>query len=264
MMISSRSIAREALHSTDHRPWPVPVVPWVMRMQWLDLLFAHWRVDSSSVASTLPSGLELDTFEGEAWLGVVPFRMAHVAPRFFPDVPGVSAFPELNLRTYVRVGDRPGVWFYTLEAASRIAVRAARTLFHLPYHDARMSCQREGEGIHYASERTHRGAGVVRFASNYRPIGEAYRSKPNTLEEWLTERYCLYAAKPNGTILRGEIHHQPWPLQPAEAEITVNDLPTAYGFETGGDLPLLHFARRIDVVAWAPSKVAGSTLRSDE
>src|SRR4051794_18976444 len=118
------------------RPWPVPQSPWVMAMQWLDLLFMHWPVPAKALRSYIPRNLEIDTYDGTAWIGVVPFRMAGVRPRMTPALPWLSAFPELNVRTYVTIGGKPGVWFFSLDAGNPVAVEGARSLFHLNYYNA--------------------------------------------------------------------------------------------------------------------------------
>src|SRR5688572_8640413 len=200
-----------------HRPWPAPARPWSVFMRWHELLFMHWPLPAAALRPLIPAGLELDTFDGAAWLGVVPFRMSHIRHRLLPPVPGTAALPELNVRTYVTAGGKPGVWFFSLDAASRLAVRGARWRFHLPYYDAVMSCPRDDSGtIAYQSTRTHRNAPPARFAARYRPIGPPVRAGAGTLEHFLTERYCLYSADAAGQVFRGEITHVPWPLQPAE------------------------------------------------
>ena len=225
-----------------------------MAMEWRDLLFLHWPVAKGTLAATLPPGLELDLFEGEAWLSVVPFMMEGVRPRGVPALPGISAFAELNLRTYVVAEDKPGVWFYSLDAASRLAVRAARSLFHLPYFDARMECRLEDGDVVYRSERTHRGAPEARFAARYRGLGTPAPAT-SSLDRWLIERYCLYAARPDGRVLRGEIHHAPWPVQRAEVEVEALHLTGLVGVELPAVPPRLHFAKRLEVVAWLPERV---------
>ncbi len=135
------------LDQVSHRPWPLPNGPWVMEQQWHDLLFAHWRVDEGLLRQHVHLGLEIDTYQGQAWLGVVPFRMEGVRLRYAPAIPGTSRFPELNVRTYVKHGEKAGVWFLSLDAASRLAVTAARVWFHLPYFFARMSCDEEADGL---------------------------------------------------------------------------------------------------------------------
>jgi uncharacterized protein len=244
----------------EHRPWPRPAGPWVMRQTWHDLLFAHWPVPAAKLRAALSpdpaTGLALDTFDGAAWVGVVPFRMSGVRPRGLPPLPRLSAFPELNVRTYVTLGDRPGVWFFSLDAGNALAVRIARRWFHLPYFAARMACEGEGGGLRYASERAHAGAPPARFLARYAPAGAVAPSRPGTLEHWLTERYCLYAYDARaGRLLRGEIHHARWPLQPAEAEIEACAMTAGHGFELPDAAPLLHFARRLDVIVWSPYAV---------
>jgi len=221
-----------------------------MTMSWHDLLFAHWPLAADRLRALVPGALELDTFDGQAWLGVVPFRMSSVGPRGWPALPWLSAFAELNVRTYVHVGGKAGVYFFSLDAANPIAVSVARRAFRLPYFRARMRVASVDGAIRYASTRTHRGAAPARFAADYRPTGPAYRSAAGTLEHWLTERYCLYTTGPAGEPLCGEIQHRPWPLQPAEADISINTMVDGIGLALPAGAPVLHCAERLDVVAW--------------
>ncbi len=219
---------------------PPATLPWILRMAWHDLCFMHWPVDAEALARTLPRGVTVDTHGGKAYLGVVPFRMADVAPRLVPGVPGLSAFPELNLRTYVTAGGEPGVWFYSLDAAQPLGVRLARQFFHLPYFDARMWVSREQGITRYASLRTHRGEPPARFAAAYRPIGEPIEAPPGSLEDWLTNRPNLYSADAKGQVYRGRIAHHAWPLRRAEAVISENTLADALGIPLEGPPHLLH------------------------
>ena len=238
------------LHAVNHRPYPMPTRPWVMRMVWYDLLFAHWPVPAEDLQPLIPRGLELDTFDGTAWLGVVPFGMRDVSPRRIPEVPLLSRFLELNVRTYVKAQGRAGVWFFSLDAQNPLAVRGARLAFHLPYMDARMHLERDNDWIVYSSERTHRNEPLASFWVRYRPISDVYTSTPGSLESWLTERYCLYSANRAGRVYRGEIHHAPWSLQRAEAVIEHNTMTNGLGFTLEGFAVHLHFARELPVVAW--------------
>jgi uncharacterized protein YqjF (DUF2071 family) len=228
-----------------------------MAMTWHDLLFAHWPVAASALRPLVPATLELDTFDGAAWIGVVPFRMSGVRVRGTPALPGPGAFAELNVRTYVTDGAKPGVWFFSLDAASRVAVRAARRWFHLPYFDASMTCDEGGGAILYRSRRTHVEAPPAEFVARYGPSGLDSRATPGSLDHWLTERYCLYAADPGGALLRSEIHHARWPLQPAHAAIHVNSMAAAAGVTLPAGPPRVLFTRRLDVVAWAPERAGG-------
>lgn len=242
----------ELLAEVAHRPWPLPARSHAMHMRWLDLCFLHWPVDPAAIRPHVPAGLEVDTHGGSAWLGVVPFRMTGVRPRFCPSIPGVSAFPELNLRTYVTDGARPGVWFYSLDVPNLLPVVLARTLFHLPYFHARMSFERDGDWIRYSSEgRDGRRA----FDARYRGTGERVEAPPGSLDAWLTERYCLYSADRGGRVFRGDVHHTPWPLERADFELERNELAAGLGVELEG-APLAHFSRELDVVAWTLRRVA--------
>jgi uncharacterized protein YqjF (DUF2071 family) len=244
------------LHSTAHRPWPLPARPWVMKQTWHDLLFAHWPVPAAAMRELVPEQLTLDTFDRQCWVGVVPFHMSGIRRRELPPLPGLSRFPELNVRTYVIHGGKPGVYFFSLDADNRAAVWAARKFYHLPYFYASMSSQERDGVIHYSSYRhsSHRHRGSAEFRGCYRPSCDVrYRDK-GSLEHWLTERYCLYTAY-RGEIYRGEIHHQSWPLQDAEAEFEINTAAAASGISLPDIPPLLHFARRVDVLIWPLNRV---------
>ncbi len=225
----------------------MPSRRWTWRQSWVDLLFVHWPVPSELLRPLVPPGLTIQEFDGTSWVGVVPFRMEGVMRRPLPDLPFVSAFPELNVRLYVEAEGKPGVWFLSLDATNPLAVWAARRFFYLPYYRAKISVTREDGWFNYTSERVD---GDASFAVRYRPTGDVYESAPGTLEHWLTERYCLYALSPEGKLLRNEVHHVPWPLQPAEAQIATNNLLAPSGLRLPSQPPLLHFASRVDVVVW--------------
>ena len=230
-------------------PVPMPTRPWALQMRWLELCFMHWAVDAQAIKRQLPAGVELDTYQGRAYLGVVPFRMEGIRPRFTFDVPGLSAFAELNLRTYVTVQGVPGVWFFSLDTAQPTAVQLARAAFHLPYLNARMWTRKQGDVVEYASLRTHQGVAPARFAAAYRPVGEVFTAQPGSLEDWLTNRSVLYSVDRQGHIFRGDIHHAPWPLQRAEARVAVNTLSEQIGLPLEGE-PRLLYSERLDVRAW--------------
>ncbi len=226
--------------------------PWLFRMRWLDLLFAHWPIDLSALAAVVPPGLELDTYDGTAWLGIVPFTMADVAPRGFPAVPGFSSFPEINVRTYVVRGGRPGVLFLSLDAASPLTVEGGRRVFHLPYFRAAMASVRTGDVVDYRSRRTDRRGPPASFAARYRATGPPALAEPGTLADWLTRRMCLFAPDRRGRIVRTDIAHVDWPLRPAEAEIDDNTMAAAHGLLLPDRAPVLMAVDRIDVRGWRP------------
>jgi uncharacterized protein len=250
---------RSIVDSTAHRPWPMPSAPWLMTQSWNGLLFAHWRVDASQIRRAVPDVLDLDLFDGQAWLGVVPFYMTNVGVRAVPALPWLWAFPELNVRTYVRVAGRPGVYFFSLDAGRRLAVAAARALLNLPYYAAVMSVERRDAAVHYQSARRSGGAD---FNAGYEPAGAPFAASMESIEYFLTERYCLYHYDRRGCPYRLEIHHRPWSLQLACATITINTMAAASRLTTNGSPPLLHFARRQDVVAWAPMRLSDRHHRS--
>jgi uncharacterized protein YqjF (DUF2071 family) len=237
-----------ALDAVDHRRWPLPESPWVIRQTWEDLLFAHWRAPVDVLAAILPAGLELDLYEDEAWIGIVPFRLSGLRARGLPPLPFVSSFLELNTRTYVTAGGKPGIWFFSLDASSELAVEAARLGYKLPYFRADMHAEwRDGSLAFESRRRDSRGAPAT-FRARYRPIGDVVDADPRSLAHFLTERYCLYTSEA-GRLKRIQIHHGPWPLQPAESAIEENAMAPR-GVELVDEEPLLHFSARQDAVFW--------------
>jgi uncharacterized protein YqjF (DUF2071 family) len=231
------------LQDTEHRPWPLPARGWVMAQTWDDLLFIHHRVATASLQELVPEGLEVQEHSGSGWLGVAPFAVTGLRARGLLPLPVVSSFLELNVRTYVTRDRKSGIWFFSLDASSRLAVEAARRLYRLPYYHADLSLARSGGRIHYDCSR-HAGKA---FSGTYRPDGAVIPAEPGSLEHFLTERYCLYAQQ-EGVLYRAEIHHRPWPLQPAEAQIELNTMPPPDLDLAGG--PLVHYSKRQDVVIW--------------
>jgi uncharacterized protein YqjF (DUF2071 family) len=248
---------RSSLRVTAHRPWPLPDGPWIMGQTWVDLLFAHWPVERDMLRAAVPPELPLDLFDGRAWISVTPFEVLGTRARGTFPPPGISRFPELNVRTYVTLGDRPGIWFFSLDAGSALAVAAARVAYRLPYFRARMRIERRDGWIGYASRRTDPNGAPARFEARYRPVGPAAPPAPGTLDRWLTERYCLYTLDRRRRVLTADIHHSPWPLRAAEADIAVNTMADAAGVALDEPPALLHFARRQDVLFWPPAEVGG-------
>jgi uncharacterized protein YqjF (DUF2071 family) len=225
-----------------------------MGQTWEDLLFAHWRVDADALRRLLPDAVRLQTHDGAAWLGITPFRVGALRLRGTLPLPRVSSFLELNVRTYVTAGGRPGIWFFSLDASSRLAVEAARRTYKLPYFQARIRAEPDGDWIEFESARVGNGGGPHVFNGRYRPSGEVFNAASGSLEEFLAERYCLYTVDGRGRLYRAEIHHAPWPLQPADASIELNTMAPA-DLALSGEGPLLHFARAQDVVIWPLRRV---------
>ena len=250
------ALSDDPLADVAHRPWPLPRGPWVMAQRWSNLLFIHRPARLDAVRAVVPPALTLDVHDGTVWVSVTPFYLSHLRPRGVPPIPGVSEFPELNVRTYVTYGGKPGVYFFSLDAGNALAVFGARTLYRLPYFRAAMSVRESRDGtIHYRSRRTHRNAPPAEFSAQYRPTGAETHSKPGTLDHWLTERYCLYALNTTRRVYRAEIHHRPWALQPAEVEIERETMAAAAGLTLPAEPTRLSFSRRLDVVVWAPERV---------
>lgn len=215
-----------------HRPIGRPVV---MFQTWRELLFAHWEIDREVIQRTLPPGLTVDTFDGRAYVGIVPFYMHAIRPRFCPPLPGISYFLETNVRTYVtdRHG-RPGVWFYSLEANQRLAVLIARTLFKLPYHYAIMSAAKKSAAgvttVEYATTRQADPTGV-KSVFKYEGHGPVRHAALGSLEFFLAERYLLFAHDPDQQrLFSGQVFHTPYPLQDARADAYSDHLLTLAGF----------------------------------
>ena len=237
---------------------PVPDLrrrPWIVRMRWADLLFAHWPLPPSSLRALVPPTLELETFDGQAWLGIVPFRMADVGLRGLPSVPRLGAFAEVNVRTYVRHRGRSGVWFLSLDAASRPTVEGARAFFHLPYLRADMSVELDGEAVEFRSRRADPRGRPAHIDIRYRPTGRPERAAPGTLEAWLTDRLRVFSVDREGRVRRTEVQHAAWQLQPAEAQLRSESVALALDITLPPVAPHLRFSRSLDVRAWLPRPV---------
>lgn len=237
-----------AFASTDHRPWPLPEKPWVLQQEWLDLLFLHWEIEASALRPLIPEELEIDTFNGKAWLGVVPFRMQGVAPRACPKPSFLSDFPEINIRTYVIKDGQPGVWFFSLDVPLRLPVWIARTFFHLPYFQAEMAVEDSGGGISYRSRFEGRS-----FHADYAGL-EPFITENGSFEDWATERYCFYARSPSRHLYRAEVQHPKWSLQRARCTLKENTMLEA--FPVGPRHPSLLFSKALPVVAWWPQRIS--------
>ena len=227
-----------------------------MGQSWLHLLFAHWRVAPEDLRPAVPASVPIDTFDGSAWIGITPFEVVAARPRGLPPVPWLSRFPELNVRTYATIDGRPGIWFLSLDAARAVAVHGARAAYRLPYHLARMSVTRQGDLVTYRSESLSRQRPRATFDATYGPTAAAADPAPGTLEHFLTERYTLYTVDAAHRLHSADIHHRPWPLQPAHAEIRENSMTGPYGINLPSVEPLLHYAARQDVVVWPLQRLA--------
>ncbi len=247
----------DILAKVDHRPFPLPPGPWIMKQSWRNLLFAHWPVSPQLLRSAVPECLEIDTFDGAAWVGVVPFSMNDVCPRWVMPLPWISNFLELNVRTYVKKNGVAGVYFFSLDCSNPVAVRGARTFFHLPYYDALMTLKSSGSHSAAPPDRGEisytsvRASSAETFKAVYAAEGPVVKFESDSMETFLTERYCLYTTDRSGRLFRGVIHHLPWPLQRAQAEISQNTMVSrSLGFELPNSKPHLLYSANIETVEW--------------
>ncbi len=253
--------ADSILYATAHRPWPLPAGQWLMTQSWHDLLFAHYAVEPTTIRALVPDVLTVDLFQGTAWISVVPFWIANLRPPGLPPMPLISRFPELNVRTYVAYRDangveKPGVYFFSLDAGNLSAVWGARLFYRLPYWHASMKAEGKDE-IRYRSKRIHgpkANSGMPEWRGSYRPVAPVRRAVPGSLAEFLVERYCLYAWS-RGRLYRADIHHLPWPLQEAEAQIEMDTMTQPLGIELPPQPDVMQFSRSQKVLVWPPERL---------
>lgn len=248
-------MSHPSLRLQDHRPFPIPAGRWTWSQAWCDLLFLHWPVPAAALRPFVPSALRIQEFDGTAWIGLVPFRLEGIARRPFPPVPGFSGFPELNVRTYVEHSGRPGIWFLSIDGPNRIANWTARHLFGFPYLHADVTYSTEGK-LRFESRRK---GGGPRFRGTFAPKGAPRAAQAGTLEHFLTERYRYTAHGRNSSLLTGDVHHEPWPLQDADYVIHHNGMLEPFGIPPADPRArrpaLVHYARRVHSVVWPVTRV---------
>ena len=227
---------------------------WLLAQRWENLLFGHWRAEPHAVGRLLPAQVEPDVYDGSAWVAIVAFVMADSRAAAGLRWSGLPPIPELNVRTYVRVDDVPGVWFLSLDTSSRLFVTIGRALYGLRYRLAHMTAVADGDRVHYLSEHA-----AARFSAAYEPRGACEPARPGSLEHFLVERYCLFA-KRRGRLVTAEVAHEPWALQRAAARIDLNRMaPPGLAFDGP---PLLHFSRSTDALISFPQPL-GRLRRSE-
>jgi uncharacterized protein YqjF (DUF2071 family) len=221
--------------------------PWIMTQRWQHLLYQHYRVDEAELRALLPDELEIDTFDGSAWVSLIPLLMNHVHLRDVIPVPTTNRFPEMNLRTYVHRKGVQGVWFLSIDACSWFSVQIARRAFHIPYFDADMTFTPTADGYHFTSRRS--GPTEVRYEAEYRPTGTPGLPPADSVHAFLAERYCMYSTSASGKLLRGDISHSPWHIQGAEVSATTDNVLTAIGLHPLAD-PVVAYSPGTQSVAW--------------
>lgn len=216
-----------------------------MEQGWYNLLFAHWEVPVAQLRPLIPTPLELDVYAGGSWVSITPFLLT-MRPRGLSAAGRLWTFPEMNFRTYVTYQNKPGIYFFSLDAGSLLAVTGARIFYRLPYFHAQMRISRENGAFHYESRRL---VNPVEFSAEYQPVSDTFHAASGTLSHWLAERYCLYVVA-GSRVYRAEIHHRPWPLQNAEATIARNTLSHQVGLSLRSHPDLLQYAEREEVLIW--------------
>lgn len=244
--------------NVSERPGGLPI----MHQNWGKLLFMHWRIDERFLRPLIPDSLAIDTFDGSAWIGIIPFTMWGIRASFLPPIPGTSAFHELNVRTYVHFNGVPGVWFFSLDAANKLAVWGARKFYYLPYFNAEMSLDQSGKAIHYGSKRDDSRGAPATLQTSWTIGAPLPPSAPDSLEFFLTARYCLYSAH-NNNLYRSRIQHAPWPLQMATLNSFNSTMIESHGLPAPKGDPLLHYSEEISVDIWRLKKVSGRLKNED-
>lgn len=240
----------DMMKKQDHRSWPVPSKNWIMRQTWRNVFFAHWPVLPERLRPSIPSTLEIDTYQQMAWIGVVLFEIEGIYFRGLSPISVVHKFPEVNLRTYVQHKGKPGVFFLSLDVGNWASLVISKRWYHLPYRNAKISYRKEGSTFHCQSVRKGKSTIPITMKGSFTPNSESYYPEEGTIDHWLTERYCLYSLDRRGNIYCGDIHHKPWLLQKAQAVISDNTLPTPFGIDISEVEPILHFSKGMDTLFW--------------
>ena len=239
-----------SLKHLNHRPWDLPQEKWQWRQSWYDLAFLHFRAEAKELREYIPNSLEIEQYDGTAWISIVPFRMFDVMRGNLPSLYPLRNFPELNLRTYVREGERSGVWFFSLDADCFPIVAGGRLLYNLPYFYSSMKHSRS-KGVH--DFMCCRRFTDVKFSAQFRPIGEEFYADAGSFEHWVTERYCLYSSNRRGVISSVDVHHKQWPLKQVEYEIRENDLFKTAKLNIIESESIGHFSHGVDVISYKPN-----------
>lgn len=251
-------LVAKLLSQVEHRPIPLPQTPWIMAQSWQNVLFISWPMPVERLRPLVPSKMEIDTYNGQAWLSLLPMRMVDLHLRDLPPLPEASTFPEINLRTYVRVNHQPGIFFFSIDAAAHLGAWVAQHLFHLPYLYAEMSLSQQSDGFYLES---HRAASTkvsaADFVATYQPVGDPSPSEPGSLEQFLVERYTLFSQDPLGVLYRGDIHHPLWKLQPVKVNIETNTIPQAARLELPDTAPLYHYSPGTQSILWPVLPIFG-------
>jgi len=243
----------QALQFTEHRPFPLPDRPWVMRQRWDDVLFLHWPVPPNVLRPHIPDELELDLYDGTAWIGIVLFEVNGLRGRFFPPIPFANTFPEVNVRTYVKKNGKQGIYFFSLDTSNKLAIKAARTAYSLPYFYANVSLKRSETEVNFSSIRKERGMPRESLQVTYRPKGVEVPNEESSFQHWMAERYCQWTLFGN-ELFRTDIHHRKWVFESVDIELTLNTMAQYIPRDCFSKTPIAHYSGSKNTLFWLPVK----------
>ncbi|MBV9080377.1 MAG: DUF2071 domain-containing protein [Elusimicrobia bacterium] len=247
-----------------HRPWPAPRSPWLIRQLWENTIFLHWPLAAETVKAALPGPLQpyLDVHQGSAWIGVVGFKGSGTRLNNLPEIPILSEAVELNVRTYITIDDKPGVYFFSLDTFNLLACAGARLFFDLPYFPALTDWETTGDKVLLKSARFSETP--ARFEALYRPLGPAKAATLDEFSAFLLERYCLYGVRSSGGLFRVEIHHRPWRVSKAEVELRENTMTAPLGLTLSESAPVMHVSEIQEAFIWGTQDLARPGRRPAE
>ncbi|MBS4202106.1 DUF2071 domain-containing protein [Bacillus sp. FJAT-49732] len=243
------------LQETNHRPYPIPSKKWIMRQKWSNVFFMHWPIQPELLQPYIPSSIEVDTYDGFAWLGVIIFNIDGIYLRGFPPVSFRPAFPEINLRTYVKCDNKPGIYFLSLDVDDWTSYTLAKRWLNVPYHPAKISIQKNVDTFHYESLRMGSSNTPIVCKGSFTPQSNIFHPNSDTIDHWLSERYCFFSNDQRSNMYCLDIHHHPWPLQKADAVIKKNDLFKPFSFHLEDEKPILHFSQGVEALIWNIKKL---------
>jgi uncharacterized protein YqjF (DUF2071 family) len=257
--------AGSLLYAVEHRPWLPPDSHWLLSQSWNDVLLLHFAMKPETLRRLVPEELTLELYEGVAWLTISPFSASHVRPSGVPPLPGISFSSQISVRTYVTMGGKPGIYYFSMDTTNLSTVWFARMFFRMQYWHSSIqvsgatinSPKTQNAEIHFRARRLHGPAaqnGAARLDVEYAPEGAPTRARTGSLNEFLTERYCVYSCH-RKSFYRTEIHHQPWPLQQVQVDLRDNSMAEPLGLTLPEEPELCHFSRSLKMLTWAPERV---------
>lgn len=225
---------------------------WIMKQTWKHVLFLHWPLHAESLRPFIPKELEIDTYDGQAWLGMIVFEMGGIYPRGLSRLPLTPPFSEINVRTYVTYKGEPGIYFLSIDVNNWASLNIAKRWYHLPYRPSEVSIQKEGASLHFEGIRKKEPLYVK---GSYTPLKESFFSRAGRLDYWFTERYRLYSSDSFSNLYTASIDHPPWALQNTEVTIDKNTLFSPFGFHLGADAPIAHYSYGVQTNFWNIKKL---------